>query len=96
MTPPARVRGLSLLLGLFAASLLFVPSAAAGPDEGLYAPEAVHETYAGLLERARPVLASGRVAVLDATWSLRAERRRVHGQLRRVQRLGDVVQLCCG
>jgi aminoglycoside phosphotransferase family enzyme/predicted kinase len=48
----------------------------AGPDEGLYAPDAVHETYAALLERTRPVLASGRVALLDATWASRAERRR--------------------
>jgi aminoglycoside phosphotransferase family enzyme/predicted kinase len=47
-----------------------------GPDEGLYAPEGVRETYGHLLEHARPVCASGRVAILDATWSSRAERHR--------------------
>ncbi len=41
---------------------------------GLYAAEAKEGVYAGLLERARPVLASGRAAVLDATWSRRAHR----------------------
>jgi len=47
-----------------------------GPDAGLYAPEAVARTYAGLLARAEPVLRSGRAAVLDATWSSREERAR--------------------
>jgi aminoglycoside phosphotransferase family enzyme/predicted kinase len=40
----------------------------------LYAPEAKARVYAGLLERARPLLGSGRVAILDATWSRREER----------------------
>jgi predicted kinase len=47
-----------------------------GPDAGLYAPERVHETYAALCERAEPVLASGRVALLDATWASKGERQR--------------------
>jgi len=44
------------------------------PDEGFYAPEAVERTYAALFERARPVVASGRVAILDATFSRRRHR----------------------
>jgi aminoglycoside phosphotransferase family enzyme/predicted kinase len=46
------------------------------PDAGLYAPDEVRRNYAALLEQARPVCASGRVAILDATWSSRAERHR--------------------
>ncbi len=41
---------------------------------GAYSPAHTERTYAGLLERARPVLASGRCAVLDATFSARARR----------------------
>ncbi len=44
------------------------------PDEGFYAPEAVERTYAALFERARPVVDSGRVAILDATFSRRHHR----------------------
>lgn len=51
----------------------------AGPDAGLYAPEAVRETYAALRAHARPLSRSGRVAVLDATWSSRAERHQALG-----------------
>jgi aminoglycoside phosphotransferase family enzyme/predicted kinase len=47
-----------------------------GLDQGLYDPEQVERVYAGLLERAAPVLASGRVALLDATWSRARERER--------------------
>jgi predicted kinase len=46
----------------------------AGPDEGFYAPDAVERTYAALFERARPILTSGRVAILDATFSRRRHR----------------------
>ena len=45
-------------------------------EEGLYAPAFTQRVYAGLLERARPVLASGRIAILDATWSRRDARER--------------------
>jgi len=41
---------------------------------GAYAPEAVARVYAALFERARPVLASGRVAILDATFACRDRR----------------------
>jgi aminoglycoside phosphotransferase family enzyme/predicted kinase len=47
-----------------------------GVDQGLYDPEQVERVYAGLLERAAPVLASGRVALLDATWSRAWDRER--------------------
>ena len=54
------------------------PNARAGDrlDEGLYDPAQVERVYAGLLERAAPVLASGRIALLDATWSRAADRER--------------------
>jgi hypothetical protein len=48
--------------------------AAAAPDSGLYAPEWHDRTYAALLAHAAPVLRSGRIAVLDATWSARRRR----------------------
>ena len=53
------------------------PTARARADwgGGAYAPAVSERTYAGLLERARPVLASGRPALCDATFSRRAWRR---------------------
>ncbi len=44
------------------------------PDEGLYAPDQLERTYAALFERAGPVVSSGRVAILDATFSRRRPR----------------------
>ena len=44
------------------------------PDEGFYAPDAVERTYAALFERVRPIVDSGRVAILDATFSRRHHR----------------------
>jgi aminoglycoside phosphotransferase family enzyme/predicted kinase len=41
----------------------------AAPGEGLYTDEHTREVYRGLLERAEPVVLSGRVAVLDATFA---------------------------
>lgn len=43
-------------------------------DADLYTRESTERTYAALLERARPVLQSGRVCVLDATFSARRHR----------------------
>jgi aminoglycoside phosphotransferase family enzyme/predicted kinase len=40
-----------------------------GAAAGLYRPEATDAVYAALLERAAPVAAAGRVAILDATYS---------------------------
>ncbi len=45
-----------------------------GVDEGIYNPEVTDRVYAALLDRARPVLASGRVAILDATFGLHQHR----------------------
>ena len=46
----------------------------AAPDVGLYSVERTAEVYAALLERAEPVIASGRVAVLDASYAARRHR----------------------
>jgi predicted kinase len=48
--------------------------APAAPDEGIYRPDRVREVYRALLERAAPVIESGRIAILDASYSKRAER----------------------
>ena len=48
----------------------------AGLDADLYAPAQNERVLDGLFERAAPVLASGRVALLDATWSRAADRAR--------------------
>jgi aminoglycoside phosphotransferase family enzyme/predicted kinase/GNAT superfamily N-acetyltransferase len=45
-------------------------------DQGLYDPAHSERVYAGLLARAAPVLDSGRIALLDATWSRAANRER--------------------
>jgi hypothetical protein len=49
--------------------------AAAGPGRGIYTPQWSERVYAGLLARAQPVLASGRVAILDATFATCGYRR---------------------
>jgi aminoglycoside phosphotransferase family enzyme/predicted kinase len=46
----------------------------AGWQRGAYAPEQTERVYSALLERARPVLVSGRAAILDATFARRAQR----------------------
>ncbi|MDJ0867338.1 MAG: AAA family ATPase [Myxococcota bacterium] len=56
-----------------------VASGPVGLDEGIYSEAARDRVYDAVLERARPVLASGRVAILDATWSRRAHRDRARG-----------------
>lgn len=48
--------------------------AAAPPGRGIYTPEHTERTYAALLERAEPVLRSGRTAILDATFASRRRR----------------------
>jgi aminoglycoside phosphotransferase family enzyme/predicted kinase len=50
--------------------------AGAAPGRGIYTPEWTERVYAGLVARAAPVAASGRVAILDATFASRAQRRR--------------------
>ncbi len=49
-----------------------LPDAASG--EGLYSDAARGAVYDAVLERARSVLAAGRTAILDATWSRRSHR----------------------
>jgi aminoglycoside phosphotransferase family enzyme/predicted kinase len=55
---------------------------AGGRDEGLYAPQARERVYEALLARAAPLLASGRGAILDATWSRRADREKARALAR--------------
>lgn len=45
-----------------------------GFERGIYTPERSKQVYAGLLDRAEPIAASGRVAILDATWARAAQR----------------------
>lgn len=52
-------------------------SQAAPTDEGLYRPEVTAAVYDGLLERAGRVIAGGRTAILDASFTRRADRDRV-------------------
>jgi hypothetical protein len=55
-------------------ALAGLPDTARGA--ALYAPAQIEAVYGALLERAAPVLRSGRVAILDATYARRAERDR--------------------
>lgn len=52
----------------------------AEPETGLYTAEQTEAVYAGLLQRARPVLASGRPVVLDATYSRASQRAAVRAE----------------
>jgi hypothetical protein len=66
-----------------------------GWQRGAYSAEHTERTYAGLLARARPVLASGRSAILDATFSNRA-RRSDAARLAREQGVAALlVEVCC-
>ncbi len=47
---------------------------AAGYGEGIYNPEMNQRTYAALLDQARDIIACGRWAIIDATFSTRARR----------------------
>jgi aminoglycoside phosphotransferase family enzyme/predicted kinase len=54
------------------------------------------EVYAGLLERAEPVVGSGRVAVLDATWGRRADRDALRAWADRLGLRAVFVEARCG
>jgi aminoglycoside phosphotransferase family enzyme/predicted kinase len=69
--------------------------APAEPDAGLYAPASRERTYRALLERAEPALASGRLVVLDATWSRRAERDAARSLARRLGAAAWLVRVDC-
>jgi aminoglycoside phosphotransferase family enzyme/predicted kinase len=73
------------------------PSARTGDalDRGLYSRERTDETYAGLLERAAPVVDSGRVAVLDATFSEASKRSRTHDWARKREIPVVLVEVRC-
>jgi aminoglycoside phosphotransferase family enzyme/predicted kinase len=49
--------------------------------EGLYSQDRSAAVYASLLERAKTVVASGRIAILDATYARRADRERLRDAL---------------
>lgn len=66
-----------------------------GWRSGLYAPEVSERVYAGLRERARPVLVSGRPAILDATFSLRREREAVRALAAEVGCEVQLVEVRC-
>lgn len=71
-----------------------VRAAAVGRGE-IYGPEATRRTYEGVLERAEPVVASGRVAVLDATWSRREHRADALARARAWGARAFLVETCC-
>jgi aminoglycoside phosphotransferase family enzyme/predicted kinase len=73
------------------------PEARAGAevDSGIYAPEWTERTYEALLERAAPVLASGRAAVLDATFASAAQRARARDRAERLGAACWLVEVRC-
>lgn len=56
-----------------------------GYGEGIYNPEMSARTYATLLDQARDIITAGRWAILDATYSLRAQRDAVAALARQYQ-----------
>lgn len=72
------------------------PDARGGAEQGLYDDAAKEAVYAALLARAEPVTASGRIAILDATYA-RERHRRAAIAWARSRRLGPttVVQTRC-
>jgi predicted kinase len=67
------------------AGLRATERADASPGKGLYTKEQTEAVYAGLLDRAEPVVASGRPVVLDATYSTAAQRAAVQARATRWQ-----------
>lgn len=64
-----------------------------GTDQGLYRPEQTDRVYEAMLERALPIVGSGRTVILDASHATRARRDRVRawaGQLGLAVRLVEV------
>jgi aminoglycoside phosphotransferase family enzyme/predicted kinase len=64
-------------------------------EQALYSAEQSERVYAGLLERAEPVVRSGRVAVLDATHASRARRERALAWARERGVAARLVQTTC-
>jgi hypothetical protein len=69
--------------------------AGAGVGAGLYTPEWTERTYRALLERAAPVAASGRAALLDATFARAAQRRGALALAARVAAPAWLVEVRC-
>jgi hypothetical protein len=72
------------------------PHARVGAERGLYTRERTDETYAGLLERAAPVVESGRVAILDATFAEASRRSRAREWAERRGVPAYLVEARCG
>jgi aminoglycoside phosphotransferase family enzyme/predicted kinase len=68
---------------------------AAGWGEGAYSSQQTDRTYAGMLTRAGPVVASGRSVILDATWSRSEHRARAVEAARRCGADTFLVEVCC-
>jgi len=66
-----------------------------GWQRGAYSAEHTERTYAGLFARARPVLASGRTAILDATFSRRDRRSDATRLARELGVSALLVEVCC-
>lgn len=73
------------------------PEARAGAEfgRGIYTPEWSCRVYRGLVERARPVVESGRVAVLDATFATRRRREELRRALEELDVPGILVEIRC-
>jgi len=68
---------------------------AAGWGEGAYSNDRTDPTYAGICARAVPVLASGRIAILDATWSRARHRAEALATARRLGARAHLVEVRC-
>lgn len=69
--------------------------AAAGFGQGIYTAAWSDRVYRALLERARPVVESGRVAVLDATFATRRRREALRRALAELEVPGILVETRC-
>ncbi len=66
-----------------------------GWQQGRYAPESTERIYTAMLERAEPVVASGRDVVLDASWSRRDRRDRARSTADAWGAQSVFVEVCC-
>jgi len=72
------------------------PTARGGEARGLYEDAAKERVYHALLERAEPVVASGRLAILDATYALERHRDAALAWARARGLAGALVEVRCG
>jgi hypothetical protein len=71
------------------------PEERPAPGVGLYTPERIERTYAALLERAGQIAASGRAALLDATWASARQRAAARALAGRLGAEAWLVELRC-